>query len=139
MTYTVDITQVNNFPYIGIVDENNHRWLIDPSQDCPVDDPEVIAYVNEHFTEEVRNNFKEYLESKRDLTEEERNRVLALKTKAGNIIDSKYPIWKQLNIMREGSEQDNKDMNEFISKVRALSNQAEKDGLHLNQVDWDIQ
>ena len=137
MLYTVETTYVDGFPHIGIQDENNHRWLINPSQPCPVEDEEAIEYVNSIFTEEVKTNFQAYLDSKRDLVKEEEDRIRALKMKAGIIIEQKYPTWKQLNIMREGSEQDNQDMNVFISKVRQLSNQAEKDGLWSNQVEWN--
>jgi hypothetical protein len=138
MLYTVDVTISNGFPFIGIEDENNHRTLLSPSDECLIEDEELQEFIKTTFTPEIKAKHKEYIDSLKPSKEEEnKNRIQSLKDKANAIIVAKYPYWKQLNIMREGGTK-LEDMETYISKVQTLSNQAEEEGLWSNQVDWTI-
>lgn len=62
-------------------------------------------------------------------------RIQAIKSKAGELISSKYPDYKQLNIIRvNGSELD--AMTAYIDGIRAISNKAEQDGIKVEDVQW---
>lgn len=68
--------------------------------------------------------------------EKEQNRIACIKNEARLIIESKYPIFWQLNYPRG----DERFVNEYlwIDKIRAISNKAEEDGLEYNQIDWGV-
>jgi len=73
--------------------------------------------------------------------ENERQRISAIKSKAGEIITSKYSIIKQLNIsnLLDGySEEDKTKMIVFINSIRAISNKAELKGTALEDIDWGV-
>lgn len=62
-------------------------------------------------------------------------RIQAIKSKAGELINSKYPDYKQLNIIRVGgSELD--AMTAYIDRIRAISNEAESNGTKVEDVQW---
>lgn len=63
-------------------------------------------------------------------------RIQAIKSKAGELINSKYPDYKQLNIIRVGgSELD--AMTAYIDGIRAISNEAERNGTKVEDVQWE--
>lgn len=63
-------------------------------------------------------------------------RIQAIKSKAGELINSKYPDYKQLNIIRVGgSELD--AMTAYIDGIRAISNEAESNGTKVEDVQWE--
>lgn len=73
--------------------------------------------------------------------ENEKQRVLLIKQEAGRIIESKYSIYKQLNItnLLEGyTTEDKTKMIDFINKIRAISNKAELEGTALENINWSI-
>ena len=62
-------------------------------------------------------------------------RIQAIKSKAGVLINSKYPDYKQLNIIRVGgSELD--EMTAYIDSIREISNKAEQDGIKVEDIQW---
>lgn len=71
-----------------------------------------------------------------EFTEEELNeqRIQAIKSKASELITSKYSIVWQLNHPRT----DERYINEYtwIDNIRAISNQAEADGTNLEDIQW---
>lgn len=74
-----------------------------------------------------------------DKSEEiEANRIACIKGEAKNIIESKYPVYKQMNILMSGVVVDIELMNEFIARIREISNEAERTGLEYNQIDWRL-
>lgn len=93
------------------------------------------TFVPEDFIEyEIGNEPEELL-----LTLEidyEIQRIQAIKSKAGELINSKYPDYKQLNIIRVGgSELD--AMTAYIDGIRAISNEAESTGTKVEDVQWE--
>ncbi len=73
--------------------------------------------------------------------EKENTRILSIKNKAGQVIESKYSIFKQLNItnLLEGyAEEDKEKMIDFINSIRAISNKAEIEGTALEDINWNI-
>ena len=69
----------------------------------------------------------------------EKQRISLIKRKSGDIIESQYPIYKQLNItnLLDGYTQKDKDeMIEFINKIRNISNKAEQEGTALEDINW---
>ncbi len=74
-------------------------------------------------------------------TNEELNqqRISLIKRKCGDIIESKYPLYKQLNItnLLDGYTQEDKTkMIDFINSIRAISNKAELEGTAIDDIDW---
>ena len=71
-----------------------------------------------------------------EFTEEELNeqRIQAIKSKASELITSKYSIVWQLNHPRT----DSRYINEYawIDDIRAISNQAEIEGTNLEDIQW---
>ena len=65
----------------------------------------------------------------------EAQRVQAIKSKAAELISSKYHDYKQLNIIRvAGVELE--EMTAYIDGIRAISNEAEKSGIKLEEIVW---
>lgn len=76
-----------------------------------------------------------------EFTYEELNkqRISFIKRKCGDIIESKYPLYKQLNItnLLDGYTQEDKtNMIDFINSIRAVSNKAELEETSLENIDW---
>lgn len=67
----------------------------------------------------------------------ELERVVNIKQKAGELINSKYPDYKQLNIIRVGGAE-LAAMTAYIDGIRAKSNEAEALGTLLEDIDWEI-
>lgn len=62
-------------------------------------------------------------------------RIQAIKSKASELISSKYPDYKQLNIIRvQGTELE--VMSAYIDSIREISNKAEQDGIKVEDVQW---
>ena len=86
------------------------------------------------FTEyQVGQEPKELLEALAIDTEEQR--VQAIKSKASEMISSKYPDYKQLNIIRTGGAE-LEAMSAYIDSIRKISNKAEQDGIKVEDVQW---
>lgn len=62
-------------------------------------------------------------------------RIQAIKSKASEMITSKYPDYKQLNIMRTGGAE-LETMSAYIDSIRKISNKAEQDGTKVEDVQW---
>lgn len=62
-------------------------------------------------------------------------RVQAIKQKASELINSKYPSHKQLNIIRAGGTE-LEEMSAYIDSIREISNKAEQDGTKVEDVQW---
>ena len=65
----------------------------------------------------------------------EAQRIQAIKAKASELITSKYPDYKQLNIIRIGGAE-LETMSAYIDSIREISNQAEQDGIKVEDVQW---
>ena len=62
-------------------------------------------------------------------------RIQAIKQKASEMINSKYPDYKQLNIIRvQGAELE--AMSAYIDSIREISNKAEQDGTKVEDIQW---
>ena len=85
---------------------------------------------------EVESNIKPL--SDEQLQEIEQNRIVCIRSKAKELIEAKYPTYKQMNILMSGDEVQIKSMNDYINKIRDISNKAEKTTLNYNEVDWNI-
>lgn len=73
------------------------------------------------------------------ITEEQR--VSSINTKAGEIIEAKYPIYKQLNItnlLTPYTEQDREEAKAFIDAIIKISNDSIDNGITLENIDWGI-
>lgn len=90
----------------------------------------------EDIIAEVEANIKPI--SYQQLQEIEQNRILCIKSKAKELIEAKYPTYKQMNILMSGDEVLIKSMNDYINKIRDISNKAEKTTLNYDEVDWGI-
>ena len=65
----------------------------------------------------------------------EAQRIQAIKQKASELISSKYPDYKQLNIIRVGGAE-LEVMTAYIDSIRKISNKAEQDGIKVEDVQW---
>ena len=62
-------------------------------------------------------------------------RVQSIKSKASELINLKYPDYKQLNIIRVGGAE-LEAMSAYIDSIREKSNKAEQDGIKVDDVQW---
>ena len=62
-------------------------------------------------------------------------RIQSIKQKASEMISSKYPDYKQLNIIRVGGAE-LEAMSAYIDSIREISNKAEQDGTKAKDVQW---
>ena len=65
----------------------------------------------------------------------EAQRIQAIKSKAAELINSKYPDYKQLNIIRVGGAE-LEAMSAYIDSIREISNKAEQDGTKVEDIQW---
>ena len=72
-----------------------------------------------------------------EFTDEEidAQRIQAIKQKASELINLKYPDYKQLNIIRVGGAE-LEAMSAYIDSIRKISNKAEQDGIKVEDVQW---
>lgn len=64
-------------------------------------------------------------------------RIQKIKQKASELINSKYPDYKQLNIIRAGGIE-LEEMSAYIDSIREISNKAEQDGIKAEDVQWEF-
>ena len=62
-------------------------------------------------------------------------RIQAIKSKAAELISSKYPDYKQLNIIRIGGAE-LEAMSAYIDSIREISNKAEQEGTKVEDIQW---
>ena len=62
-------------------------------------------------------------------------RVQSINSKASELISSKYPDYKQLNIIRIGGAE-LEAMSAYIDSIREISNKDEQDGIKVDDVQW---
>lgn len=75
----------------------------------------------------------------RTVDEIEAQRVLLIKTKASELIESKYSMYKQLNItnlLTPYTEQDKELMKTFIDRIREIANISIDNGADLEDIIW---
>ena len=65
----------------------------------------------------------------------EAQRIQAIKQKAAELINPKYPDYKQLNLIRIGGAE-LEAMSAYIDSIREISNKAEQDGIKVEDVQW---
>lgn len=107
------------------------------------------AELGTEITEELANKLKEQISKRHIPTEEEieakrladeEQRVLQIKSRAQSLILSKYSLEKQssanLGIYGEEYLQEMKD---YISNIIRISNEAEINGILVEDIDWTIQ
>ena len=79
-----------------------------------------------------------YPDENETLKEIEGQRILSIKSKAKELIEKQYPIYKQNNILMSGISVDIKAMNDYIFGIRVISNEAEANGISLENIDWKL-
>ena len=73
------------------------------------------------------------------LTEEQR--IQQIESKCNQVIESVYPIYKQINItnlLTPYTEEDRETMKSFIDSKRAICHKAIADGTKAEDVDWEV-
>ena len=94
------------------------------------------TFIPPDFTEyKVGEEPNELLEALAIDTEEQR--IQSIKTKAAELIRNKYPDYKQLNIIRVGGVE-LEEMTAYIDGIRAISNEAEKSGTQVEDIQWEL-
>ena len=68
--------------------------------------------------------------------DEDIQKVQAIKSKAGELINAKYPEYKHLNIMRTGTPEELEAMNTYIDGIRAISNESELTEIKVEDIQW---
>lgn len=89
--------------------------------------------INANCYENGKFIFKDF----RTVKEIEEQRITLIKSKANEIIEEKYPLFKQLNIIRVGGDE-LKIMTNFIDGIRKISNDAETNKTPVEQINWEI-
>ncbi len=65
-------------------------------------------------------------------------RIKMIKAVAAEKINAEYPIYKQMNILRDGSDEDKEIMNARINYIRDVSNIAESTGTKVEDIKWEL-
>lgn len=68
--------------------------------------------------------------------EKEVQRIASIKAKAREVIEEKYPLYKQNNILMSGVTADIANMNQCIANIRNISNEAEVNRTALEGIKW---
>ena len=115
---------------IETVKLQQNGYLLNGTKSVPLADgnrdyQEIMAWIAEGNTPEPEFTEKEL----------EAQRIQAIKQKASELISSKYPDYKQLNIMRTGGAE-LEAMSSYIDSIRKISNKAEQDGIKAEDVQW---
>lgn len=100
----------------GYIDINSENWMHSENS-------EVIQWLLKGNTPEPEFTEKEI----------EAQRIAAIKAKAAELISSKYPDYKQLNIIRIGGAE-LEAMSAYIDSIREISNKAEQDGTQVEDI-----
>ena len=66
----------------------------------------------------------------------EKQRIASIKNKAREVIEKTYPAYKQHNILMSAIAADISNMNEYITNIRNISNEAEANRTALEGVKW---
>lgn len=129
------IAHINeNNQLLGWYDNKIHTTI--PIPNIEVSD-EVWQNAIDNNHNKVNNDGTTELFDFRTSEEIEAQRVSSIKSKAGQLIGEKYPTYKQLNIVRvDGVELET--MSNYIDKIRSISNEAEKNGTKLEDINWQI-
>ena len=104
---------------------NGVNTLVDVSKLDKLDNGLFADNYNEDFTVDVDKENEEI----------DFRRVQAIKSKASELISSKYPDYKQLNIIRIGGAE-LEAMSAYIDSIRKISNKAEQDGIKVEDIQW---
>lgn len=67
----------------------------------------------------------------------ESQRILLIKAKAKELIEKIYPLYKQNNILMSRVVIEIQTMNEYITTIRNISNEAETNGTALEDIVWN--
>jgi hypothetical protein len=91
--------------------------------------------INANCYENGKFIFKDFRTGK----ELEEERILTIKAKAFEIINSRYTDIQQRNILMSQDADEISKMNIFILGIRAISNLAETNKTAVEQIDWEIE
>ena len=125
--------------YAHIIDIKLQGWYDEEIN--PVIPTPNIEVTDEVWQEAVNINANCYEDGKfivkdfRTPEELEIQRIQAIKSKAGELINSKYSYYKQLNIIRVGGAELD-EMSAYIDGIRAISNEAELNGTKVEDIQW---
>lgn len=129
------IAHINeNNKLLGWYDEKIHTTI--PTPNIKVSDEVWQNAIDNNHNKINKNGTSELFDFRTD-KEIETQRVFSIKSKSGQLIEEKYPTYKQLNIIRVGGV-DLETMSNYIDKVRSISNEAEKNGTKLEDIVWEI-
>ena len=85
-----------------------------------------LEEIDVEFSYDGRMYLKGYA-PKKSLEDLKQEKIQQLKNNANNYIINKYPYYKQLNIIRNGTMEELAKMSSFIDKIRNKINQLELD------------
>lgn len=123
--------EMKNTITIQTVKIQGQGYLLNGTMSVPGNAPGNSEYeLIKQWLEEGNTPWPEFTEK-----EIEAQRIQAIKSKASELITSKYPDYKQLNIIRvQGVELET--MSAYIDSIREISNKAEQDGIKAKDVQW---
>ena len=128
--------------YAHIIETKLHGWY-DDSIHSEIPTPN-IEVTDEVWQEALRINANCYengefiVKDFRTDEEIEAQRIASIKVKANELIEEKYPLYKQNNILMSGITADIANMNQYITNIRNTSNEAETNGTALKDINWGI-
>lgn len=119
---------------VGWYDKNIHDYIPTPSIEITDDEWSKAIKINANYydgTSFINKDLRNSLELELD-------RINNIKDKAKELIISKYPDYKQLNIIRLGGG-DLTNMSIYIDKIRKISNDAKISGIELSDINWNLE
>ncbi len=121
---------MNELEYIQTVKIQGQGYLLNGTMSVPNADSNREYEAIKQWLAEGNTPEPEFTEK-----EIEAQRIQAIKSKASELITSKYPDYKQLNIMRTGGAE-LETMSAYIDSIRKISNKAEQDGTKVEDAQW---
>lgn len=124
----------NTNKLLGWYDDNIYSKIPAPNIEVSDEIWQEAININANCYENGKFIIKDF----RTEEEIEIQRLASIKSKAKSLIESEYPIYKQMNNLMSRIVVDIDLMNEYISTIRAISNKAELEGTALEDIEWGI-
>ena len=115
------------------VDENNELigYLVDSTRSVPLDDRNRDYQMVKQYIEDGGVVEEAYL-----IEELDSIRIAGIKAKAQELILAAYPMYKQNNVPMSGIQADIDTMNNFMTNIRNISNEADANNTALIDIVW---
>ena len=122
---------------LGWYDKEIHLEIPTPNIEVTDEVWQEALNINANCYENGKFIFKDFRTDK----QREQQRIQEIETKCNQVIESVYPIYKQINItnlLTPYTEEDRDVMKAFIDSKRAICHKAIADGTNVEDINWEV-